>query len=164
MALNAVPALAVTHGLSAIMIPPIVRGLVFGVHVNPALPVAPAADFIAQAAPTAAVLPAFPPASIISVRGDGLVIVQDVKLVDDVEVILELFPNTITAALAVTVVIEGMFDMDVDVAVYHDVGLVTSKGLVLLTPEKATIEPVAALEPLVTANAYEAGSLDPAIL
>jgi hypothetical protein len=153
MALNAEPADAVTHGLSAIMIPPIVRGLVFGVHVNPAISVAPAVDCIAQAAPTAVVLfTLLCPASMISVRGDGLVIVQDVKFVDDVEVILELFPNTTTAALAVTVVIEGMFDMDVDVAVYQDVGLVTSKGLVLLTPEKATIEPVAAEEVEVTAK------------
>ena len=157
---------AAHDGLRAIIMPPIVRGFVFGVHVNPALPVAPAVDFIAQAAPTATVLFVLPslPASIISVRGDGLVIVQDVKLVDAKDVIREQFPNTTTAAFAVTVVIEGMLDITWFEVVVHDVGLVTSKGVLLLTPEKATIEPVAAEEEPVTENAYEAGSLDPAIL
>ena len=146
IALKALPALAVTHGLRAIIMPPIVRGFVFGVHVKPALPVAPGVVFIAQAAPTATVLSVFPslPASDISVRGDGLVIVQDVKLVDAKDLMREQFPNTTTAAFAVTVVIEGILDITWFEVVVHDVGLVTSKGVLLLTPEKATIEPVAA--------------------
>jgi hypothetical protein len=129
-----------------------VRGFVLGVHVNPAFPVAPAVDFIAQAAPTADVLPVTPslPASIISVRGDGLVIVQDVKFVDAKEVIRELFPNTTTAALAVTVVIEGIVDMTWFEMVVHDDELVTSNGVVLSTPENAIIAPVVAEEEAVT--------------
>lgn len=165
IALKALPALAVTHGLRAIIMPPIVREFVFGVHVKPALPVAPGVVIVPQAAPTATVLFVLPslPASDISVR-DGLVIVQDVKLVDAVDVMREQFPNTTTAAFSVTVVIEGMLDITWLEVVVHDVGLVTSKGVLLLTPEKATIEPVAAEEELVTENAYEPGSLDPAIL
>ena len=47
----------VPQGRNAIIIPPIVLGFVLGVHVTPPLPVAPIADLVAQAAPTAGVLP-----------------------------------------------------------------------------------------------------------
>ena len=69
-------------------------------------------------------------------------------LVDDVT--LGQFPNIKTAALGFVVVSEGMADKVADVAVYHEVAAVTSKGVVVLTPEKATMAPVAADEPVVT--------------
>lgn len=68
------------------------------------------------------------------------------------EVILEQLPNKITAAPGVTVVIEGTLEMEVDVAVYQEVAVVTSNGFVVLTPEKATITPVAAVLDAVTEN------------
>ena len=61
-------------------------------------------------------------------------------------------PNIITAALGLAVVIDGIDDNDVDVAVYQEVAAVTSKGVVVLTPEKATIAPVEAVEEPVVAK------------
>ena len=82
----------------------------------------------------------------------GDVSVQSVltKLALVVDVTLVQFPNIKTAALGFAVVIDGMFDKVVDNAVYHEVAAVTSKGVVVLTPEKATMAPVAADEPVVT--------------
>jgi hypothetical protein len=54
------------------------------------------------------------------------------------------------AAPLFTVVIEGILESVVDVAVYQLDGLVTSNGVVLSTPEKATIAPVVSEDPEVT--------------
>ena len=69
-------------------------------------------------------------------------------LVDEVR--REQLPNITIASPSLTVVIDGMLDSDVDVAVYHEVAAVTSNGFVLLTPENATIAAVVAEEPEVT--------------
>ena len=77
--LEAVPAVFVTHGRSAIMIPPMRRGFVFGEQVKPPAPVAPAVVRIPQAPPTATVLlTLLCPISKISDKV-GLVNVQAVK-------------------------------------------------------------------------------------
>jgi hypothetical protein len=83
----------------------------------------------------------------------GLVNVQEVKFAAVVEVILPLAPNAKTAAPAVTVVMLGKLLMVVLVAVVQAVGAVTSKVLVVLTPENATIEAAVAVEPVVTVKA-----------
>ena len=60
------------------------------------------------------------------------------------------FPNNTTAALLVVVVKDEILVKDALETVFHAVGNVTSNGLVLLTPENATIAPVAAPEEAVT--------------
>ena len=150
--LEAVPAVFVTHGRSAIMIPPMRRGFVFGVHVKPPAPVEPAVVRIPQAPPTATVLlTLLCPMSKISVKV-GLVNVQEVKFAFVVEVILPLAPNAKIAAPAVTVVMLGKLLIVVLVAVVHAVGAVTSKVLVVLTPENATMAAAVRVEPEVTAK------------
>ena len=151
--LEGVPAVLVTHGRSAIMIPPMVRGFVLGVQVKPPAPVAPTAVRIPQAPPTATVLlTLLCPMSKISDRV-GLVDVQEVKFAAVVEVILELAPNAKTAAPAFTVVMLGKVLMVVLEIVVHAVGAVTSKGVVVLTPEKATMAAAVAVELVVTEKA-----------
>ena len=152
--LEAVPAVFVTHGRSAIMIPPMRRRLVFGVHVKPPAPVAPVVVRIPQAPPTATVLfTLLCPISKISDRV-GLVDVQEVKFAAVVEVILELAPNAKTAAPAFTVVMLGKLLMvELVFVVVHAVGAVTSKGVVVLTPEKATMAAAVAVELVVTEKA-----------
>jgi hypothetical protein len=55
-----------------------------------------------------------------------------------------------TAALLVTVVMEGIADREVEVAVYQALFAATSNGVELSTPENATMAPVAAEELAVT--------------
>ena len=152
--LEAVPAVFVTHGRSAIMIPPMRRGFVFVLHVKPPAPVEPAVVRIPQAPPTATVLlTPLCPTSKISVKV-GLVNVQEVKFVAVVGVILELAPNAKTAAPAVTVVMLGKLLMvELVLVVVHAVGAVTSKDVVVFTPENATMEAAVAVEPVVTEKA-----------
>ena len=151
--LEAVPAVFVAHGRSAIMIPPMRRGFVFGVQVKPPAPVAPAVVRIPQAPPTATVLlTLLCPTSNISDKV-GLVDVQAVKFAFVVEVILPLAPNAKIAAPAFTVVMLGKELMVVLVVVVHDVGAVTSKGVVVFTPENATMAAAVRVEPVVTAKA-----------
>lgn len=151
--LEAVPAVFVTHGRSAIMIPPMVRGFVFGVQVKPPAPVEPAVVRIPQAPPTATVLlTLLCPISNISVKV-GLVNVQEVKFAFVVEVILPLAPNAKTAAPAFTVVMLGKLLMVVLLAVVHAVGAVTSKGVVVFTPENATMAAAVKVVPVVTVKA-----------
>jgi hypothetical protein len=143
----------ITQGRNAIVIPPKILGVVLTLQFNPPAPVAPAVGLKAHAAPTQGELPApLCPTSYNSVSEAGDVSVQSVltklALVDDVT--LGQFPNIKTAALGFAVVIDGMADKVVDVAVYHKVAAVTSKGVVVLTPEKATMAPVDADEPVVT--------------
>jgi hypothetical protein len=139
-------------GRSAIMIPAMRRGFVFGVHVKPPAPVEPAVVRIPQAPPTATVLlTLLCPMSKISVKV-GLVNVQEVKFAFVVEVILPLAPNAKIAAPAVTVVMLGKLLIVVLVAVVHAVGAVTSKVLVVLTPENATMAAAVRVEPEVTAK------------
>jgi hypothetical protein len=52
--------------------------------------------------------------------------------------------------LLVTVVIDGMLVMVVAEVTVHDEGVVTSNGVVVFTPENATIAPVVAVELEVT--------------
>jgi hypothetical protein len=54
------------------------------------------------------------------------------------------------AALLVTVVMEGIADREVEVAVYQELFAATSNGVELSTPENATMAPVAAEELAVT--------------
>jgi hypothetical protein len=82
----------------------------------------------------------------------GLVNVQEVKFAFVVEVILPLAPNAKIAAPAVTVVMLGKLLIVVLVAVVHAVGAVTSKVLVVLTPENATMAAAVRVEPEVTAK------------
>ena len=151
--LEAVPAvLGVGQaGRRAIMIPPMSRGFVFGVQVKPPAPVAPVVVRIPQAPPTATVL--FTPLCPISKISDrvGLVDVQEVKFAAVAEVILELAPNAKTAAPAFTVVMLGKLLMvELVFVVVHAVGAVTSKGVVVFTPENATIAAAVAVELVVT--------------
>ena len=152
---KAEPALIITQGRNAIVIPPKTLGDVLTLQFNPPAPVVPAVGLKAHAAPTQGELPApLCPTSYNSVSEAGEVSVQllvrKLALVDDVTLVQ--FPNIKTAALLFAVVIDGMADKEVDVAVYHEVGAVISKGVVLSTPEKATIAPVAADELAVTAK------------
>ena len=62
------------------------------------------------------------------------------------------------------VVILGMVVTFALIAVAQLVIGVTSKGVVLLTPEKATIPPTANVDELVTAKVYDVGSEPVAIL
>jgi hypothetical protein len=81
----------------------------------------------------------------------GLVNVQEVKFAFVVEVILPLAPNAKIAAPAVTVVMLGKLLMvELVFVVVHAVGAVTSKGVVVFTPENATMAPVTAEELAVT--------------
>jgi hypothetical protein len=72
-------------------------------------------------------------------------------------VTLETFPNITSALLLLAVVTDGICDIVADVAVYqvsgNDASAKLSNGVVLFTPEKATIAPVEAVEVDVTANA-----------
>ena len=56
MAANAAPAFAVTQRRRAMVIPALIRGVVFTLQFNPPNPVAPAVVFVPQAAPTTGVL------------------------------------------------------------------------------------------------------------
>jgi hypothetical protein len=82
----------------------------------------------------------------------GLVNVQEVKLLFVCVVILPLAPKAKTAALFVTVVMAGKLFIDVLEAVVQEVGAVTSKGVVVLTPENAMMAPEVAVEFVVTLN------------
>ena len=147
--LEAVPAVFVTHGRSAIMIPPMVRGFVLGVQVKPPAPVAPAVVRMPQAAPRATMLLApVEPTSYNSVKGDGFVNVHAVKLVDAVVVFgsLEAFPKTRTAAFAVTVDSDVILLIEVADVVDQFAAVATSNGNAVLTPEKATMAPTVGLE------------------
>jgi hypothetical protein len=75
-----------------------------------------------------------------------------------------MLPNIKTAVLLVTVVIDGKLVKLALEIVVHAVGVETSNGLLLLTPEKATIAPVAAVDDAVTPKVWLTGSLAPAIL
>ena len=155
MADNAEPALTITQGLSAIVMPPKILGFVLTLQFKLPNPVAPAVGFNAQAAPTQTVLlTELWPTSNNSVSDDGEVAIHPlfVKFEVEVDVTLEQLPNIIIAAFEFAVVMDGIFESDVDVAVYHDVAVVTSKGVVVFTPEKATIAPATAVEPVVTVN------------
>ena len=85
-----------------------------------------------------------------------------------VPVTLETLPNITNALLLVAVVTDGICDMVDDEAAYqfsgNEASAKLSNGVALLTPEKATIAPVDAPEPDVTAKVYVLGSLPPAIL
>jgi hypothetical protein len=141
-------------GLKTRAIPAISLGLVLTVQFTRPAPVAPVAGLVAHAAPTQAELAALLPTSNSSVKVAGEVIVQLVllKFAFVVEVSLAAAPNNNTAVLVVTVVILGMFVIFALVAVVQLVLGVTSKGVVLLTPENATIPPTANEDELVTAK------------
>jgi hypothetical protein len=82
----------------------------------------------------------------VSDADDGLIAVQEVKFVFEAEVILEQFPKIKTAVFAVWVIIAGMAEIVVALSVYQLDGSDKLKGLLLSTPEKATIAPAAAVE------------------
>jgi hypothetical protein len=71
-------------------------------------------------------------------------------------VTLETFPNITNALLLVAVVSDGICDIVCEEAVYqlngNEAKVKLSKGVVVLTPENATIAPVDAVEDVVTAN------------
>jgi hypothetical protein len=71
-------------------------------------------------------------------------------------VTLETLPNITNALLLVAVVTDGICDMVCEEAVYqlkgNDASAKLSNGVVLFTPENATIAPVEAVEPEVTAK------------
>jgi hypothetical protein len=84
----------------------------------------------------------------------GEVIVQLVllKFAFVVEVSLEAAPNNNTAVLVVKEVAVGTVVRSAVATVVQDVLGVTSKGVVVLTPEKATIPPTAKPDEAVTAK------------
>jgi hypothetical protein len=129
-------------------------------------PVAPDAGLVAHAAPTHEEVPALLPTSNSSVKVVGEVIVQSelLKFAFVVEVSLPAAPKINTAVLVVTVEKLGMFVIFASIAVVQLELGVTSKGVVLSTPENATIPPTANKDELVTAKVYDAGSEAPAIL
>lgn len=147
-------------------IPAISLGLVFTVQFTLPAPVAPVNGFVAHAAPIQAELLALFPTSNSSDKVAGEVIVQLVllKFAFVVEVSLAAAPNNKTAVLVDKVVTLGMFETLALVAVVQLVLGVTSKGVLLLTPENATIPPTANVDELVTAKVYDVGSEPVAIL
>lgn len=154
IAVKAPPA-STQNGLKASMRPPVSLIVpVFASHLKFPKPVAPAVVFIPHAAPITGELPvAFIPTSYNSVKAAGEVTDQFEKFVLEVgDAVREQFPKTITAELLVTVVTAGIFDKLAEIAVYQEVGAVTSKGFELFTPEKATIPPTVSDEPVVTEN------------
>ena len=133
-------------------IPAISLGLVLTVQFTLPAPVAPVAGLVAHAAPTQAELAALLPTSNSSAKAAGEVIVQllSLKFAFVVEVSLAAAPNNNTAVLVDKVVTLGMFETLALVAVVQLVLGVTSKGLLLLTPENATIPPTANVDEVVT--------------
>lgn len=61
-------------------------------------------------------------------------------------------PNITKALLLFTVVIEGIAAGEADAVVYQLDTAVTSNGVTVFTPEKATMAPVVAVELVVTAK------------
>lgn len=160
--------LTVSHaGLKIRAIPPIgLPVLVLTTQFTIPEPVTPVSGFVAQAAPTQAELATLLPTSNNSVRVAGEVIVQLLllKFAFVVEVTLEAAPKSNTAVLVVKVVAVGIVVTFGPLAVVQLVLGVTSKGVVVLTPEKATIPPTAKPDEAVTAKVYDVGSEPVAIL